>query len=153
MKVKDLMTRDITAVLADQKIEDAIEICSRQMFTGLPVVDEEMRVIGFISESDIISGAVPSYYSMLQSASFIPDTNQFKRNLDKIKERPISEFMTKPRTVKEEDSAIYAADLLIRNGWRVLSVVDNENRLVGIVTRMMLLWGIMKNSSSEKVEN
>jgi len=109
--------------------------------------------IGFISESDIISGAVPSYYSMLQSASFIPDTNQFKRNLNKIKERPISEFMTKPRIVREEDSAIYAADLLIRNGWRVLSVVDNEGKLVGVVTRMMLLWGIMRVPDNGKGGN
>jgi len=34
MKVKDLMIRDITAVLADQKVEDVIKICSKQMFTG-----------------------------------------------------------------------------------------------------------------------
>ncbi|HEW92180.1 MAG TPA: CBS domain-containing protein [Thermotogaceae bacterium] len=145
MKVKDLMIRDITAVFAEQRVKDVIKICAKQLFTGLPVVDEEMKVIGFISESDIISGAVPSYYSMLQSASFIPDTNQFKRNLNKIKEKPVSEFMTKPRVVKEMDSAIYAADLLIRNGWRVLSVVDEEEKLVGVVTRMRLLWGIINS--------
>ncbi|HDM70779.1 MAG TPA: CBS domain-containing protein [Thermotogales bacterium] len=144
MKVKDVMIRDITAVFADQKVEDVIRICAKHLFTGLPVVDDEMRVIGFISESDIISGAVPSYYSMLQSASFIPDTNQFKRNLDRIKGRPISEFMTKPRIVKENDSAIYAADLLIRNGWRAMSVVDEEGKLTGIVTRMRLLWSMLE---------
>ncbi|MDI3473187.1 MAG: hypothetical protein PWQ48_1468 [Thermotogaceae bacterium] len=150
MKVRDLMIRDITAVFADQKVEDVIKICSKQFFTGLPVVDEEMKVIGFISESDIISGAVPSYYSMLQSASFIPDTNQFKGNLERIKDKPVSEFMTKPRIVKESDSAIYAADLLIRNGWRMLCVVDDEEKLVGLVTRMQLLWGIIRNKNSER---
>lgn len=145
MKVKDVLIRDISAVFEDETVEDFVRICSMQSFSGLPVVDENMVVVGYISENDVIDAAVPSYFSLLQSVSFLPDTHQLVQRLQKIKEHTISQYMKTPAvTVKEEDSLIHVADLIIRRRLKVVPVVDDQGRLVGIVTRMGVLKGAME---------
>ncbi|RKX45487.1 MAG: CBS domain-containing protein [Thermotogae bacterium] len=145
MKVKDVLIRDISAVFEDETVEDFVRICSMQSFSGLPVVDENMVVVGYISENDVINAAVPSYFSLLQSVSFLPDTHQLVQRLQKIKEHTVSQYMRTPAvTVKEEDSLIHVADLIIRRRLKVVPVVDDQGRLVGIVTRMGVLKGAME---------
>ena len=140
MKVREAMIRDVSAIFEDETIEDFIVSCLRQAKTGLPVVDEDFRVVGFISESDIIRGALPSYFSLLQSASFIPDTHQFVLRLERIKDERVSEHMIKPATcVKQDDTVIYAADLLIKHNIKILPVVNDNGQLLGIVNRIFLI--------------
>ncbi|ACM23923.1 MULTISPECIES: HPP family protein [Thermotoga] len=140
MRVKDAVIYDISAVFEDETVETVIKLLSRQNLSGIPVVDHDMRVVGFVSESDLIKALVPSYFSLLRSASFIPDTNQLIRNIVKIKDKPISNYMSKPPVVvKEDDPLIVAADYLIRHGFKSLPVVDDSMQLVGIVRRIDVL--------------
>ncbi|HDG61807.1 MAG TPA: CBS domain-containing protein [Thermotoga sp.] len=145
MRVKDMMVYDISAVFEDETVERVIHILSRQSVSGIPVVDDNMKVVGFISENDIIKAAVPSYFMLLQSASFIPDTNQLIKNLSRIKDKPISDVMSKPPiTVNEDDPLITAADLLIRHGLKTLPVIDKNSQLVGIIRRIDVLRGVFE---------
>ncbi|HCO70122.1 MULTISPECIES: HPP family protein [unclassified Mesotoga] len=140
MKVSEAMIRDVSTIFEDETIEDFIIFCLRQNKSGLPVVDEEFRVVGFLSESDIIKSALPSYFSLLQSASFIPDTHQFVIRLGKIKDDQVSQHMVKPPVlIKPDDTVIYAADLLIKNGLKIIPVVDDEGKLMGIINRIYLI--------------
>jgi len=140
MKVSEAMIRDVSTIFEDETIEDFIIFCLRQNKSGLPVVDEEFRVVGFLSESDIIKSALPSYFSLLQSASFIPDTHQFVIRLGKIKDDQVSQHMVKPPVlIKPDDTVIYAADLLIKNGLKIIPVVNDEGKLMGIINRIYLI--------------
>lgn len=145
MKVKDFYIRDITAVLEDESVSKVLKILSRQQVTGVPVIDEDYKVVGFISENDIIRAALPSYFSLLQTASFIPDLNQFVRNLKKISNRAVSEIMTKPAiTIKESTPLLHAADLMIRHSLKILPVVDEDDKLLGVITRMKILEAVSR---------
>jgi len=140
VKVREAMIRDVSAIFEDETIEDFIVSCLRQNKSGLPVVDDEFKVVGFLSESDVIRSALPSHFSLLQSASFIPDTHQFVQRLEKIKSDKVSLHMVKRVTcVKLDDTVIYAADLLIKNNLKILPVIDEERRLIGIVNRIFLI--------------
>ncbi|MEA2066106.1 MAG: CBS domain-containing protein [Thermotogota bacterium] len=140
MKVKDAMINDVSAIFEDESVEDFVVACLRKMRTGLPVVDEKYRVIGFISESDVIKSSLPSYFSLLRSASFIPDTHQFMSKLKEIRNDPASEHMFSPAiTVKPEDTTLHAADLLIKKGLKTIPVVDDESRLLGYINRLYLI--------------
>ncbi len=144
MKVEDFMERDVTAVFADETVEEFIHACVRQFRSGLPVVDEEMRVIGIMTERDVIHEIVPSYMEMLHSTSFIPDTNITKNRLEEIKDKPISEYMRKDVNVlKTTDTLLSAATLVLKHGYRFLPVVDEEGHLAGIVTRSLILEALL----------
>ena len=103
MKVSDVMVYDISAVFEDETVERVVDIMSKQLVSGVPVVDEDMRVVGFITENDIMKASIPSYFALLQSASFLPDANQFVKNMARIKGHKVSEYMSKPPiTIKKK---------------------------------------------------
>lgn len=55
MKVYDAMIKDVSAIFEDETVEEFVINCIRKMRSGFPVVDEYFRVVGYISESDIIN--------------------------------------------------------------------------------------------------
>ena len=61
MLVGDLMDRDLTSLGEDATLMEAIEVLSRHRIPGLPIVDTEGRVVGFLSEKDIVRAALPGY--------------------------------------------------------------------------------------------
>jgi len=151
MKVGDIMIRDISAIFEDETVERFIRLCANHIRTGLPVVDEEMKLLGYISENDVVNAVIPSYFGMLQSASFIPDTNQLRKKLSLIKDEPISKYMANSTiTVKESDTLLHASDLLIRHKFFSLCVVDEHDRLAGLVNRSRILLGVLQELEESK---
>ena len=140
MKVREIMTRDLTAVERDVPVRELIFVLDNAEMPNVPVVNDEGVLIGFISEKDLIRAALPGYFEMLHSASFIPDMNQLARKLAEIADEPLEKYMrTEVLSVTEEDDDLRAADLIIRKGVKNVPVVDGEGRLVGRVRRIDLL--------------
>ena len=140
MKVRDIMTKDLTAVEKDIPVRELIFILNNAEMPNVPVVDEDGKLTGFISEKDLIRAALPGYFEMLHSTSFIPDMNQLSRKLTQIADEPIDKFIqTTVMSVTEDDDDLQAADLIIRKGVKNVPVVDADGRLVGRVRRIDLL--------------
>ncbi len=140
MKVSEIMTKDLTAVEKDIPVRELIFILNNAEMPNVPVVDEDGILTGFISEKDLIRAALPGYFEMLHSTSFIPDMNQLSRKLTQIADEPIERFIrTAVMSVSEDDDDLQAADLIIRKGVKNVPVVDADGRLVGRVRRIDLL--------------
>jgi len=140
VKVRDIMTKDLTAVEKDISVRELIFILNNAEMPNVPVVDEDGRLTGFVSEKDLIRAALPGYFEMLHSTSFIPDMNQLSRKLTSIADEPIEKFVQKTvMSVTEDDDDLQAADLIIRKGVKNVPVVDANGRLVGRVRRIDLL--------------
>ncbi len=140
MKVRDIMTKDLTAVEKDISVRELIFILNNAEMPNVPVVDDEGRLVGFISEKDLIRAALPGYFEMLHSTSFIPDMNQLARKLTQIADEPIERYIrTTVMSVSENDDDLQAADLIIRKSVKNVPVVDEHGRLVGRVRRIDLL--------------
>jgi CBS domain-containing protein len=140
VKVSEIMTKDLTAVEKDIPVRELIFILNNAEMPNVPVVDEDGILTGFISEKDLIRAALPGYFEMLHSTSFIPDMNQLSRKLTQIADEPIERFIqTAVMSVSEDDDDLQAADLIIRKGVKNVPVVDADGRLVGRVRRIDLL--------------
>jgi CBS domain-containing protein len=140
MKVRDIMTKDLTAVEKDVPVRELIFILENAEMPNMPVVDDDGTLIGFISEKDLIRAALPGYFEMLHSASFLPDMNQLSSKLTRIADDPIEKYMRRDvHYLSEDDDDLRAADLVIRQGVKNLPVVDAQGRLVGRVRRIDLL--------------
>ncbi|MEA1871040.1 MAG: CBS domain-containing protein [Candidatus Bipolaricaulota bacterium] len=144
MKVRDIMTKDLTSCEKDVSVRELIFILDSAGIPNIPIVDEEEKVIGYISEKDLIKAALPGYFEMLHTASFIPDLNQISKKLAQIADDPVEKYMQHDAiVVTEDDDDLQAADLIIRKGTKSLPVVDNEGRLVGKVKRIDLLQHLL----------
>jgi len=134
LKIKDIMIRDVTSALPSCKLIDLISILSRQKITGLPVVNNNQEVVGFISLHDIIRATLPSYLGIMNSDSIFSEFIQLSKNLKEYSQHPIEEFMRKNIiTIDEDDNEVLASDLLIRNKIQRLPVL-RDGKLAGIVT-------------------
>ena len=140
MKVREIMTRDLTAEEKTIPVRELIFILNSAYMSSMPIVDEEGKLIGIISEKDLIKAALPGYFEMLHSTSFIPDMNQLAKKLVQIADDSIEKYMQRDFIcVEEDDDDLQAADLIIRRNLKSLPVVDKEGRLVGVVKRIDLL--------------
>ncbi len=140
MKVRDFVRRDLSAVERDTPVAQAIKLLENSGLSSLPVVDEEGRLVGIISERDIIRALVPEYVDMLHSASFLPSLDRLAKRLREIENHPVERYMKKEVVVARlDDSDLHVADLMLRKGLKQLPVVDEEGHLVGVVRRIDLL--------------
>ncbi len=140
MNVRDIMTKDLTSCEKDTSIRELIFMLDSAGVPNVAVVDEEDKVIGFISEKDIIRACLPGYFDMLHTASFIPDMNQISKKLDQISGDPVEKYMQRDIiVVSADDDDMQAAEIIIRKNIKNLPVVDEYGRLVGQVKRIDLL--------------
>jgi CBS domain-containing protein len=140
LKAKEIMERDLTSLMEDEKVERFITVCRRHNLSALPIVTSDFRLVGYLSESGIIDASLPGYLKLMETTSFIPDSHQFFNGLKKILDRPVSDFMIKkPFKVYFDDTVLHVADVIIKNKLKVLPVVDDNERLVGVIRRIGLL--------------
>jgi len=143
------MIRDVTSVLATCKLVDLLDILSRQKITGLPVVNNDQEVVGFISLHEVIRATLPNYLEIINSNSILSEFIQLSKSLKEYSQRPVEEFMRKNIiTIDEENNEVLAADLLIRNKIQRLPVL-RDGKLVGIVTLTDICRVLMENNKNQ----
>ncbi|MDR1379827.1 MAG: CBS domain-containing protein [Synergistaceae bacterium] len=150
--VGDLMDRDLTVVMEHSTISEAIDIFYSHSVAGLPVVDVDWRLVGFLSETDILRAATPSYLEVLTQSSFLSgEEEEFARELEKLGDLPVRDYMVKPPiAVEPYVSLMSIADLMIRKHFRRLPVVE-DGVLIGIIDRRAL-WNFMLEGYARNVE-
>ena len=133
------MERDLIAVMEHSTINEAIDIFYCHNVGGLPVVDRDWHLVGFLSETDILRAATPSYLEVLTQASFLKgEEDEFIRQLDALRSLTVRNYMsTSPVAVESYLSLMSVADLMIRKHFRRLPVVE-DGILVGIIDRKAL---------------
>jgi len=131
--VSDLMTKDVVTVKRDNDLLEAARRLSGLRISGMPVVDEEDKVVGVISEADLLS------------LTGLKREHTFKDLLRHILGEPlparksgnrVGDVMSVPAiTARAEDDIRKVAAILDERRIKRLPVVDADGRLVGIISR------------------
>jgi CBS domain-containing protein len=138
--VSDVMTPDPTVVSPDTPLNEAIKILAEKRISGLPVVTNDGKLIGVISETDLMwqeTGVTPpAYIMLLDSVIYLENPGRYERDLHKALGQTVGEVMTKdPITVKPTKPLREAAQLMHDRSVHRLPVVDDRGHVVGILTR------------------
>ncbi len=140
MTVRDAMTKTVTSVHRSTPLRDVAQLLIDQRISGVPVVDEDGRVVGVISEADFLvkeQGPEPVRHRRL--ARFIGESRESRAQLAKLAAVTAGEAMTSPAvTIGSRRRISEAAAVMTARRMNRLPVVDDE-RLVGIVTRADLV--------------
>ena len=137
--ISDGMTPNPMAVTSTTPLNQAIQIIANRHISGMPVIDED-QLVGVISESDLMwqeTGANPPPYIMvLDSIIYLENPATFEKELHKALGQLVGDVMTKEViTIQSKDSLQAAAKLLHRRNVHRLIVVDEAQKVVGILTR------------------
>ncbi len=144
--VAEIMDREPASVSPDDGIKQVIDVMQTRDLPGVPVVDEVHKVIGIITDSDLVISDeksdfhLPHYISIMGGIVFLESTKHFEERAKKAFAATASDMMTaNPITVKPDDPVERAGKLISDSTHNRLPVVDDEGRLVGVVTRVDVL--------------
>ncbi len=138
--VADVMSRDPIVVRPQTPLKEAIQTLAERRISGLPVVDEGGKLVGIVSETDLMwqeTGVTPPAYIMfLDSVIFLKNPVQYERDLHKALGQTVGEVMSSdPVTVSPDKPLKEAAQLMHDRSVHRLPVVDTTGKVIGILTR------------------
>ena len=123
LRAKDIMSRDVISVKKNTSVLEAIDILVKNNVSGLPVVEDDMTLVGILSEKD----AIMLFYS------------------GKDKElKTVSDFMTRPAVFFEEnENLLDVCDFLAKNIFRRVPITS-KGKLIGIISIRDVLDSILQ---------
>lgn len=144
---RDIMSVSTITVKRKQNVKEALDLLAKHNVSGLPVIDDEGRVVGVISGTDIMRYSHLKQVLPKTSGSFwlLPycesdDIASIRQGFDILHRTPIEMVMTKKvYTVSEETPISDIAKLLIKRKIDRVPVVNQNNRLTGVITRADLV--------------
>jgi len=150
IKVKDFMTREIRTITRQTTIRKIAHLFLRFQVGFLPVVDEEMRLLGEITKKDILAPFLPDYFDLLEDITFISDFGSLENLPLEILENLIvaEDIMIRSVvTIDQEASLFKVIALMAQHDVRHIPVVKQE-RLIGIVSWTDMLRVIFEEKLS-----
>jgi CBS domain-containing protein len=138
--VADIMTPNPFTVKPSDSLNEAIKLIAEKRVSGLPVVDEDNRLVGVISETDLMwkeTGVdTPPYVMFLDSIIYLQNPTRHAEELHKVLGETVGEVMSdRPITIAATKSIKDAAHILHEKGIHRLPVINDDGDLVGIISR------------------
>ncbi|MPL62929.1 Multidrug resistance protein MdtL [bioreactor metagenome] len=138
-KVEDFMVKEVIKINPETKIIDILRIFDKNKISGLPVVDNESKIIDIITIGDIIRYLVPKeeshdfFYSIYVEEETQKDVLNSRVN-DTVKDALLN---SKKRlyTLSKEDTFEKAMSVLSKHHFKVIPVLNKDKKVVGIVSR------------------
>ncbi len=149
LRAKDVMSTDPVCVAPSTRIRELAQIFEEHEISGMPVVDQEGRVIGVVSKTDLIRRCA-------EGTDDIPPAYLFEILSEQGDEDATSEVMPEPLVCVEdfmtEDPLMVGPDISVSTVARLMCerrvhrviVADKDNFPVGIITSMDLLDALSK---------
>ena len=138
LQAKDLMSANVIAVTSDTAVRELARIFSENRISGAPVVDGGGKVIGVVTESDLIfqnkKVHIPTALAILDSFIFLEAPDKMERELRKMAGSTVADICTAdPVTVVQDTPVEEIATLMAEKKVHTLPVLDENGQLVGVI--------------------
>jgi CBS domain-containing protein len=138
----EIMDADVPTVSPDDDARAAIDLLAKTEMGAIPVLDDDRKVVGIVSESDLILSEeesdlhLPHYLNIMGGIVFVGSMKGFEERLNKAFATKVSELMTAdPIVAQADENAESVAKTIADKHHNHLPVVDAEGRFAGMVTR------------------
>jgi CBS domain-containing protein len=138
----EIMDPDVPTVTREQEARKAIELLAKTDKGAIAVVDSDEKVVGIVSESDLILSDeesdlhMPHYLNIMGGIVFVGSMKGFEERLNKAFATNVRDLMTgDPVLVTTDENAETVAKKIADKHHNHLPVVDADGRFAGMVTR------------------
>ena len=133
--VKDVMSTHVVAVRKNAPFKEMATRLREHRVSAFPVLDEDNKVVGVVSEADLLTKEALEFSATGRVSGMLHHREQAKAAATTA-----ADLMTKPPvTVGPDEFVSHAARLMYARKVKRLPVVDDDGRLIGIVSRADLL--------------
>jgi CBS domain-containing membrane protein len=149
-RCSDVMSRDVIHVMFGTPLQEAWTALQEHKLTALPVVGRGNHVVGIITRADFINHARPDSYKGLARA--LARLLEPVRHTHSIKPEVVGQIMNKNvRTVRHDQPVVELVPLMSDAGLHSLPVVDDDGRLVGIMTQSDMIATLYEKNLGKPV--
>ena len=144
MKAKNIMTREVITAKENDTIEEIVKLILAHRISGVPVINDKTEFVGIISESDLIYRdkdiSIPAFLPLFEGFIFLESIKKFEDKLRKKTAYKIKSAMTTPVIQVNQDEDVHKiANIMLDKRINRVPVIDDEGKLVGIITRSNIL--------------
>ncbi len=140
MNVKDIMTTKITTISPEMNAREALDLLMRIEISGLPVVDENKKLIGMFTEKGVLKTLLPGYIEKVGSFTYHENPKMIKQKVTALATMTVKEIMREDVISVDEDTALSeVARIMLVQRVRRLPVLNKNKELVGIIARVDVL--------------
>ena len=156
MKVSEIMTSNVMAAEPDDKVSDVAKVMIERGISGVPVVDDQNRVIGIITETDLVVRNAyvhfPTFLQILDARIYLQSTRHFEEELRRALGTTAADVMTKDvRTVDMDAYLEGLATLMVEKKVNPVPVTQ-DGKLVGIVSLADIIGNMVEQESAAEGE-
>lgn len=140
------MTTDVVSVVPETPVLEAHRTLAEHRFDGVPVVDRSNRLVGILTEYDLIAKGsaihIPTFQKILSEISvYKKDRGEFTATADEITRLTVRDVMNPEPLTLHQNAPLNEVVIAFRDHHRVnpIPVIDDERRVVGVVSRYDVL--------------
>ncbi len=146
--VSDVMTRRVVTASPETTFKDAVGLLQHNRVSGLPVVDRTGKLVGIVSEADLLNKA-----EKREPDAYVLESRRHRLDRSRAAALDVASAMSRDVTTVRADAPIaLAAREMHSRGFKRLPVVDPDGRVVGIVSRSDLLKVFLRSDQELRAE-
>ncbi len=146
--VLEVMTPNVVKLTPEMPIHQAWHQMLENMVKAMPVVDKTNKVVGILTDEDLLERAG---IQQRLSVAIRMDPSEIEQDLQELESSPLKvvDVMTKPViTILNEETLGVATTLMVKSGLKRLPVVNNDGKLVGVLSRLDILRQVANSSDA-----
>lgn len=145
MIIRELMRSDIATVTPETSWKEAAELFFARHVSAAPVVDDQGRLVGILSEKDLFRGLFPSFRDWIQTPESYLDFSVMEHRAAEAATKTVREVMsTRVLTAGPETPILKVGALMVSSGIHHIPVVEND-ALIGMVGRGDIYRAILRS--------
>jgi CBS domain-containing protein len=135
LKARDIMTKNVITVQEDTPIDKAVELLAEMDITGMPVVDKNKRLLGIITEQDVMH--------------LFHDESSLLYGNPEEQDKKVSDFMSTPVIFFDENESVMDVCLCLKNYHFRRVPVTSEGKVIGLISRQDIIKYVLQKRREE----
>jgi CBS domain-containing protein len=143
LTARDIMTTEVVSVTATTSLKELAKKFIETRYSNMPVLDEQGRLIGVISETDLIEYQrplhIPTVMTLFDGVFSLGSEKKFQEEVDRVTATTVGDLYRKnPVTCSPATPVNELAGLMSKHKVHLLPVVEDD-RMIGVVARLDLI--------------
>lgn len=145
LTVREIMTPDIISVTPDTALSDAARILVEKRISGLPVTDEESKLIGVVTEADFLCAmGIPCHHPTHSVWQTLENLFRHPPRTTDMPSRVGDVMVTRVVSIHENQTLDDVIEQMKKHHIKRLIVTDDQQRVNGIITRSNLVQVLLQ---------
>ncbi len=152
MKAKDFMVKDVLTVRPEMTVKELARLFVERQVSGAPVVDEAGKLVGIITETDLIEQNknlhIPTVITLFEAVIYLENPKHMEEEIKEMMASTVSDLARKKVVTADEETDIHEVATLMSEKHVHLIPVMRDDTLVGIIGKADMIRALMQMGES-----